>query len=135
MNERPTPETDARKELITMDCEDSVCGFYVYRDGAEYTGDLVDVEFARRLERERDEARDFAQKITDKALSATGDLQRQLAEAREQIAAMREAIKTLVDLCERAMTVIQSDYPDTADMDDFVTDFDCTRQELQPYLK
>jgi hypothetical protein len=51
------------------------------------------------------------------------------------MAAMREAIKTLVDLCERAMTVIQSDYPDTADMDDFVTDFDCTRQELQPFLK
>ena len=51
------------------------------------------------------------------------------------LAAMREAIKTLVNLCERAMAVIQSDYPDTADMDDFVTDFDCTRQELQPFLK
>jgi hypothetical protein len=50
------------------------------------------------------------------------------------LAALREAIKTLVDLCERAMTVIQSDYPDTADMDDFVTDFDCTRQEIQPFL-
>jgi len=58
-----------------------------------------------------------------------------MADPAATIAAMREAIKTLVDLCERAMTVIQSDYPDTADMDDFVTDFDCTRQELQPFLK
>ena len=51
------------------------------------------------------------------------------------LAAMREAIKTLVSLCERAKAVIQAEYPDTEDMDDFVTDYDCTIAKLQPFLK
>ncbi len=41
---RPTPETDAAK--VWHDCTTKLCGFY------------VDVELARKLERERDEARE-----------------------------------------------------------------------------
>jgi hypothetical protein len=79
MNERPTPETDGI-EFHAM-------------AGMMPPYNTVPADFARRLERERDEARDFAQKITDKALSATGDLQRQLAEAREELEDWRNAAK------------------------------------------
>lgn len=53
---------------------------------------VVRIDFARRLERQRNKAREFAKDLTDKYLEASGLLQRQLAEAREENARLREAL-------------------------------------------
>lgn len=52
-----TPETDLEDDLI-LDCADSCASCWVIKasTGAYFTGDLVPAEFARRLERERDNA-------------------------------------------------------------------------------
>lgn len=55
MNKRPTPETDAEvNELVTSN-----------------TYNMVTASFARRLERERDEARDTAEKAKIERIKAT----------------------------------------------------------------
>ena len=56
MNDRPTPETDA--QIVTMECEDSCCAIYSKLNGSEFEGDVVPYDFARNLERERDELRE-----------------------------------------------------------------------------
>ena len=63
MNERPTPESDDPINRIDIDCDDSCCTVYTYKDGEEFHGELVSKDFARRLERERDEAREQAEKV------------------------------------------------------------------------
>jgi hypothetical protein len=52
------PETDLKDDLY-LDCDDSCCAVRVIwsSTGEEFTGDIVPAEFARRLERERDELR------------------------------------------------------------------------------
>lgn len=82
MSERPTPETDA-EELHEP---------YLVN---ELPFCVVRIDFARRLERQRNKAREFAKDLTDKYLEASGLLQRQLAEAREENARLREALDTL----------------------------------------
>lgn len=81
---RPTPETDAH----AMDW---------HRQGMVSTegGAWVGVYLARRLERERNEARELlaSEKSTRNAIIAKGiETERQLAEAREENARLREAI-------------------------------------------
>jgi hypothetical protein len=53
-----TPETDLEDDLY-IECDDSCVQCYVIKGktGKEFTGDFVPAEFARRLERERDELR------------------------------------------------------------------------------
>jgi len=53
----PTPRTDAETTLMTLDCDDSCVEIYLKRDGKVVEGDFVLADFARKLERERDEAR------------------------------------------------------------------------------
>lgn len=55
-----TPETDLEDDLY-VECASS----YIIKEstGAIFTGDFVPAEFARRLERERDEARDILDKM------------------------------------------------------------------------
>jgi tRNA G26 N,N-dimethylase Trm1 len=64
-----TPRTDTHAGQIKLENEDSCCGIYVYIDGKEYYGSLVDADFARQLERElnqvtkeRDEAMEWIRK-------------------------------------------------------------------------
>jgi hypothetical protein len=86
MNERPTPESDDPINRIDIDCDDSCCTVYTYKDGKEFHGELVSKDFARRLERERNEARELlaSEKSTRNAIIAKGiELEHQLAEARE----------------------------------------------------
>jgi phosphomannomutase len=52
-----TPETDAETTLMTLDCDDSCVEIYIKRDGKVVEGEFILADFARRLERERDEAR------------------------------------------------------------------------------
>lgn len=47
-----TPLTDKRLKNIKIENEDSCCSIYVYVNDKEYTGDIVDADFARGLERE-----------------------------------------------------------------------------------
>jgi hypothetical protein len=49
-----TPETDRESRLLEISCDDCCCAIYLEKNGAAVP-DAVDVEFARRLERERDE--------------------------------------------------------------------------------
>jgi hypothetical protein len=54
---KPTPETDAETYLTTLDCDDSCVDIYLKRGDKAVEGDFVLADFARKLERERDEAR------------------------------------------------------------------------------
>jgi hypothetical protein len=78
MRKRPTPETDAFAKAMYSRGVDS------HHDGREA------LKHAKRLERERDEARKFSNDLTDKYLEATGHLQR---ERNELLKAMREILK------------------------------------------
>jgi hypothetical protein len=49
-----TPETDMEASLLDVSCDDSCCAIYLEKNNVPVL-DVVDVEFARRLERERDE--------------------------------------------------------------------------------
>ena len=55
---RPTPETDAEARLMVLDCDDSCLEVYIKRDGKSIYDDIVLSNFARKLERERDELRE-----------------------------------------------------------------------------
>jgi len=67
-NKTTTPRTDARLGQIKIENEDSCCAIYVYIDGKEYYGDLVDADFARQLESELAEANArLEQKVNDSA--------------------------------------------------------------------
>ena len=57
---RPTPETDAESSAMALDCDDSCLEIYIKRDGSIVYGDIVLADFARKLEQERDEAREIA---------------------------------------------------------------------------
>jgi hypothetical protein len=70
MNERPTPETDALSGNL-LDANNELPEYFEFHKN----GCFVDSDFARRLERERDEAR-------------------------EQVAAMREAINELQNIAD-----------------------------------
>ena len=65
---RPTPETDA--ETIYCDAMPNM--------------PWVDADICRKLERERDEAREYAKTLTEKYLEASGNVQRERDEAREE---------------------------------------------------
>lgn len=72
MSERPTPETDALRELID--------------NGADAEAQMT--SFARKLERERDEARDIGEKLSKQGLEMMDEnrtLKRERDEALSQI--------------------------------------------------
>lgn len=56
ITDRPTPETNRRIQEVSIDCDDSCCGVYVTINGVTSGCDLVDADFARRLEQQRDAA-------------------------------------------------------------------------------
>lgn len=62
MSDRPTPETDAETMRDEYDHVDSDIGPFT-------PSDTVPAEFARKLERERDEAREQVAKLTAQLLT------------------------------------------------------------------
>ena len=92
-----TPETDLEDDLY-LECASS--SIIKESTGAIFTGDFVPAEFARRLERERDEARDILDKIifsldADRAMRHIGSLQYE----RDQLRAINaELLKSLEDV-------------------------------------
>lgn len=83
---RPTPETDGAAGYMAVD--DS--GFHRHPAGG-----LVPIEFARRLERERDEARkEVARWKEAEELMAAGR-ESEVREARERIERLERAILTM----------------------------------------
>ena len=80
MNDRPTPETEDADYVVDSDERVFVC-----------------IDFARRLERERDEAREqaaFAWKAKSKADDYVVTIKRERDEAREHAENLQETIKT-----------------------------------------
>ena len=63
MSERPTPETDEEALLMDHYCDDTWATVYIKRGGWVVYGDFVLGDFARKLERERDEAREVIREI------------------------------------------------------------------------
>lgn len=141
MNERPTPETDAH--IL----------------GGSYS---FDVEFARRLERERDEAREAVAMLNERLIQRTADMLSKIVEietrerenaqqwrmssvCREkdaEIQAMREAIKEvhalLKDCSGRAsdMTItIHADDHAKGCVDDVWEWSEAALAKLQPFIK
>ena len=55
VNDNPTPETDAEAVLMNLDCDDSCATVYIERGECVVYGDFVLGDFARKLERERDD--------------------------------------------------------------------------------
>ena len=70
---QPTPET--ARNIVDIECEDSCCSVYVKLDGKEYVGDLVTIDIANKLERQRDQSR------------------RELAASQQEARRLREALK------------------------------------------
>ena len=54
-----TPETDLEARLLDISCDDSCCAIYVEKNGVSIP-DVVDAEFAQRLELQRDELKKAA---------------------------------------------------------------------------
>jgi hypothetical protein len=74
MNNRPTPETDAARHDLSDYGSPVLCSW----------GDWVEADFARKLERERDEARESLKHISEygtEEINAAIDLRRNLAQA------------------------------------------------------
>ena len=74
-NKTTTPRTNARLGQIKIECGDSCCAYYVYIDGKEYVGDLVDADFASQLECENKRLRDALETIADTG----GEIEREQA--------------------------------------------------------
>ena len=100
MNERPTPETDAAQFEFCVGYE---------RDGSSKTELFVEYDFARRLERERDEAR-------------------------EQNAAMREAIREAHEAIEEARAAIAYEAGTWRAVDPCLPKSSSAITKLQPFL-
>lgn len=85
MSYTPTPKTDSEAELTLIDCDDSCIDIYVKRDSKIVYGDIVLADFARKLERELNEA-----------LAANAELLERLQEAREShIIATARKVQTI----------------------------------------
>ena len=96
MNTRPTPETDE----------------------AQFGTGQVSVDFARRLESERDEARfdlEFRRRLGDWQNKTINELTHALDEAREQRDRLVEALKTIIQIYEN---VDKGCIPSSSDMYD-----------------
>ena len=103
MSDRPTPETD--DEALSMDlyCDDAWATVYIKRGGWVVYGDFVLGDFARKLERERDEAGDLlaSEKITRNHIIQRGiEMQKELTEARE---ALRSVLELAEDIPDEAL--------------------------------
>jgi hypothetical protein len=72
MSERPTPETDSVAEKINFG---------------------VDIDFARKLERERDEAREVLERIVKLSIHARC--------VEEDYAEWEKAVFAILDICEK----------------------------------
>lgn len=97
MSERPTPETDAARVTEKNGC---IATFGVSQ--------VVSVNFARKLERERDEARELlaSEKITRNHIIQRGiEMQKEHDEARDENTKLR-------DIAERAINYLDQSYQD-----------------------
>lgn len=97
MSERPTPETDAARVTEKNGC---IATFGVSQ--------VVSVNFARKLERERDEARELlaSEKITRNHIIQRGiEMQKERDEARDENTKLR-------DIAERAINYLDQSYQD-----------------------
>lgn len=86
MNKQPTPETDDQPTINAI-------------NGNGYQVPCVDIEFARKLERERDEARKELKHITEygtEEINAAVELRQKLASALVERDEAREALRTAV---------------------------------------
>jgi hypothetical protein len=70
-----TPETDLQDDLF-VDCDDSCASFWIIKasTGEEFTGDFVPADFARRLERERDQLREAIERAREIIADLASDL-------------------------------------------------------------
>jgi hypothetical protein len=92
-----TPETDLEDDLF-VDCDDSCASLWIIKasTGEEFTGDFVPAEFARRLERERDQLRAINAELLE-ALdfmyngSPEKDQTERLAQVRQSLVKAKEA--------------------------------------------
>jgi hypothetical protein len=90
-----TPETDLEDDLF-VDCDDSCASFAVIKasTGEAFTGDFVPAEFARRLERERDQAQYLVKTLSAKCDKIEADkeynaqLVREFRSERDQLRAI-----------------------------------------------
>jgi len=61
-----TPETNAECQLVRISCDDSCCDVFVQKNGLSI--DVVDADFAARLERERDHWEKRAMELSDEVV-------------------------------------------------------------------
>ena len=85
MSERPTPETDAATHDLSDYGSPVLCSW----------GDWVDADFARKLERERDEARAVAYDLATIASHCLGWHDHETAEAAERISSVLQKWKQI----------------------------------------
>jgi hypothetical protein len=69
-----TPETDCEIDLIEVIVDNPISDLIIKRKGKEVA--VVDANFARRLEHERDEARKDLQTLQDKMYDVLKELER-----------------------------------------------------------
>lgn len=107
----PTPRTDEEVSHIRVDCDDSCCVVYFYRDGKEFDGDIVPADFARTLEREL--RAEVERLIHDKG-ATNGRLQTQYWEIQQLRAAIDAAEEALrrADAYMRGFTQHDARLPD-----------------------
>ena len=85
MSERPTPETDASRGYALSSHYGRLEGSYLQMDRS---GPFVHAEVARKLERERDEAWEVVQLLTDQGLElldANRTLKRELRKTLQKV--------------------------------------------------
>lgn len=83
MSDRHTPETDDEAISMDMYCDDTWATVYIKRGGCVVYGDFVLGDFARKLERERDEALEKYDKLATEHMLAINKICNERDEARE----------------------------------------------------
>ncbi len=99
-----TPETDLEDDLF-VDCDDSCASFWIIKSSTseEFTGDFVPAEFARRLERERDQAQYLVKTLSAKCDKIEADkeynaqLVREFRSERDQLRAINAELLEALD--------------------------------------
>ena len=99
----PTPETDAKACRHT--CED---GFHAVEPCSPDKGSWVDIDFARKLERERDEAKqcfEIAKGNTEAALNSFHAEQKQRRKAEQELEVSRKRVSEYQPYADNALTI------------------------------
>lgn len=96
-----TPETDAEARLMTLGSDDSCIDVYIERDNRNVEGDFVLADFARKLERECNEARqaitDLTQRLQERQKSFQAQLIRIEDTWREKLSAVTKDANRLAN--------------------------------------